>query len=199
MNNAFTYPQELKTEAIELFKSGLNAFGIEVHLNIHNATIGRWLRKAGYTPGRKGYDKICPVCNKSYYIFRHEVTERGMRPTCSVECLSKLRKSLLLNAKEKNGRWKGGIREYNKYKHVAERRKLEFQLSKEEFDEFCGKSCHYCGSEMIGIGIDRVDNTKGYITGNVVPCCKFCNLMKRTLTEKEFINHIKKIYDKNFK
>ena len=34
--------------------------------------------------------------------------------------------------------------------------------------------------------IDRIDNTKGYIPGNVRSCCKHCNLAKHTMSEEEF-------------
>ncbi len=56
--------------------------------------------------------------------------------------------------------------------------------------------CHYCGDVMIDqklTGIDRIDNSKGYITSNVVPCCKICNMMKRHLNQKTFINICKHI------
>jgi hypothetical protein len=26
-------------------------------------------------------------------------------------------------------------------------------------------------------GIDRVDNSIGYVTSNIVPCCQICNMM----------------------
>lgn len=39
-------------------------------------------------------------------------------------------------------------------------------------------------------GIDRVDPSKGYIPGNVVPCCKFCNYAKMNRTLKEFLEQI---------
>ncbi len=42
-------------------------------------------------------------------------------------------------------------------------------------------------------GIDRINNNKGYIIENCVPCCKRCNLMKSVLSEKEFYAHIEKI------
>lgn len=35
-------------------------------------------------------------------------------------------------------------------------------------------------------GIDRVDSDKGYVTGNVLPCCRICNCAKGTLTKTEF-------------
>jgi hypothetical protein len=40
---------------------------------------------------------------------------------------------------------------------------------------------------FIASGIDRVDNSKGYIPGNCVACCGTCNLAKRELTVDEFL------------
>lgn len=39
-------------------------------------------------------------------------------------------------------------------------------------------------------GIDRVDSAKGYVPGNVVPCCKFCNYAKMNRTLDEFLEQI---------
>jgi len=47
-------------------------------------------------------------------------------------------------------------------------------------------------------GIDRTDSSKGYVWGNVVSCCKYCNTAKNTMSEDEFINFIKRVYE-NFK
>ena len=47
-------------------------------------------------------------------------------------------------------------------------------------------------------GVDRIDSNKGYVKNNVVPCCKYCNTAKNTMTKQEFINWIKKVYDYNF-
>ncbi len=44
-------------------------------------------------------------------------------------------------------------------------------------------------------GIDRIDSSKGYIQGNVVTCCRTCNVAKMDMDYKEFINHITKIYN----
>lgn len=44
-------------------------------------------------------------------------------------------------------------------------------------------------------GIDRVDTTKGYIEGNVVPCCCTCNYAKHTMTVPEFKDWITRIYN----
>lgn len=51
----------------------------------------------------------------------------------------------------------------------------EFNLDKEWFIEnILKKRCIYCG-DTNRIGCDRIDNTIGHITDNVVPCCYRCN------------------------
>jgi hypothetical protein len=43
--------------------------------------------------------------------------------------------------------------------------------------------------------LDRIDNEKGYLPNNVQWVHKDINLMKRALTEKNFLDFIEKIYD----
>jgi hypothetical protein len=46
--------------------------------------------------------------------------------------------------------------------------------------------CHgRCGSGLLGI--DRVDNSRGYHTGNCVACCARCNFMKGSLELGQFL------------
>ncbi len=94
------------------------------------------------------------------------------------------------------------------YKHQANRRKLDFDLSYEDFKILTSGDCFYCGLEPKQIhapdtyrelkynGIDRVDNTKGYIKGNCVSCCKICNTAKSNMNQQQFLDWIKKVYDK---
>lgn len=84
------------------------------------------------------------------------------------------------------------------YKREAKKRGIEWLLSDEEFKDFWGKDCYYCGSKILGVGIDRVDNSKGYIIDNTVPCCCQCNIIKMDYTYEEFIDKIRNIY-KNLK
>ena len=68
------------------------------------------------------------------------------------------------------------------------------------FDKFCKivlNPCVYCGENKKRIGIDRIDNTKGYTIENSAPCCTTCNMMKKVMTVEEFIAHIRKIHDFN--
>ena len=65
----------------------------------------------------------------------------------------------------------------------VEKRDKECTLIKEQYFELIQKPCSYCNyfnEEEIN-GIDRVDNAKGYILENCIPCCKHCNRMKHIL------------------
>ena len=42
-------------------------------------------------------------------------------------------------------------------------------------------------------GVDRFDNTKGYIHGNCVPCCQTCNRSKMDSPFDEWFAHISQI------
>ena len=44
-------------------------------------------------------------------------------------------------------------------------------------------------------GLDRVDSSKGYTIDNVVPCCAICNTAKNKMTQKEFKEWIKTVYE----
>ena len=79
------------------------------------------------------------------------------------------------------------------YKKSARARELEFTLTQEQFEEFWGRPCDYCGREIEDVGLDRVDNKKGYVVGNVVPCCWRCNVMKAQLSREEFLAHCQRI------
>jgi len=94
------------------------------------------------------------------------------------------------------------------YKNGAKKRGLVFKLSNDEMYEIVTKDCYYCGQEPSQIiggvhrfyynGIDRVDNSKGYIKSNCKPACKTCNIMKRQLSKNDFLEHINKIFKKQY-
>jgi IS30 family transposase len=96
---------------------------------------------------------------------------------------------------------------FYKYKYSAQKRNYSFILSKIRFEELISQNCYYCNSEpsqieitngrhtLVYNGIDRIDSSKGYEEGNVVPCCKYCNQMKSDMDADMFIGQIKKIYN----
>lgn len=100
---------------------------------------------------------------------------------------------------------------FKDYKLGAKRRKLDFNLTLNEFYKLIIGNCFYCGSEPIlpkgGFenmirtieplkknGIDRVDSAKGYVSGNIVTCCANCNYAKHELSTEEFKSLVCKIY-----
>jgi len=80
-----------------------------------------------------------------------------------------------------------------RYVHSAKVRGLEFTLTPEQFMQFFDANCFYCGTLIEGIGLDRRDNSIGYVASNCIPCCKYCNYMKRDMSESEFIARCKAI------
>lgn len=96
-------------------------------------------------------------------------------------------------------RWKllnpGKVRMYRR-KHMAKyRRTLYGRFSaartsarssgtkwKLTFAAYCrlATKCTYCQGVLpeTGSGLDRKQNSAGYVAGNVVPCCTCCNLIK---------------------
>lgn len=97
---------------------------------------------------------------------------------------------------------------YASYKTKAEQKGRVFELTKEQFKILTESNCFYCGTEPKNIfkhkkyrnpyiynGVDRVDNSIGYTINNSVSCCAWCNFMKHSKTEDEFLQHIKKIYE----
>jgi hypothetical protein len=61
----------------------------------------------------------------------------------------------------------------------AKRRGLEFSIPLKEYSAILSKGCYYCAADIgrnKGVGLDRLDNSKGYVKDNVVSCCTACNL-----------------------
>jgi len=101
------------------------------------------------------------------------------------------------------------------------RRGWDFHLTLGELKRVSQLPCAYCGKgpsnvhrlkykvdgayrrgvdpsmEIRYSGMDRVDSTKGYIHGNVVPCCGECNAMKSRLPLDEFLALIERIRSHN--
>jgi hypothetical protein len=90
----------------------------------------------------------------------------------------------------------------NSYKIGASRRDLEWAISDDLFESLIFSNCHYCDLPPARVtrratqyrkdsicynGIDRVNNTLGYILGNVVTCCKDCNKAKDVMSAEQFV------------
>lgn len=97
------------------------------------------------------------------------------------------------------------------YQKNAEQRKIAFNLEKDFFKLLTKQNCKYCGIKpsttfkkpnfngyYIYNGVDRIDNSIGYIKENVVTCCETCNRAKLAMPLDDFLNWIKKVYNVNF-
>lgn len=91
------------------------------------------------------------------------------------------------------------------YKDSAKNRNLSFELSKEQFRKLTSSPCHYCGcgpsitkctngwGDYVFNGIDRLDNSKGYVVENCVACCRTCNRGKGAWSYDFWVSHIKRL------
>jgi hypothetical protein len=82
---------------------------------------------------------------------------------------------------------------YGHYRYSAKKYNRQFELTIEQFTFIISKPCSYCGEESLTRGIDRVDNSLGYIEHNSVSCCARCNRIKLTFSVKETNDHILKM------
>ncbi len=109
---------------------------------------------------------------------------------------------------------------YSDYRKHARKRGYDFDLSKPAFRDITLQECHYCGDPPARVfnhkiaakwntletahadayrytytynGVDREDNSLGYVQGNVVPCCWDCNTRKRAETKAAFLAWVHKI------
>jgi hypothetical protein len=67
-----------------------------------------------------------------------------------------------------------------------------FTLTQQDFEKLVIQPCYYCGfySKYKFVGIDRIDNNKGYLINNCVPACSMCNMMKSTNHPNAFLDKI---------
>lgn len=108
------------------------------------------------------------------------------------------------------------------YSHLMRRHK-KFNGTIMPIEDFIKKSkspCYYCGLEYSKVlydrrnetkadglfsdtvvkcnGIDRIDSNRGYTITNTVPCCKYCNTAKSTMSKEDFLSWVKRVYKFNF-
>ena len=86
---------------------------------------------------------------------------------------------------------------FSYFKADAKRRNLDFDVTLPQFRVIVSNPCYYCNGLLneAGCGIDRTDSFKGYVIGNVVPCCKRCNIAKGNMSEVEFKGAITRVYE----
>jgi hypothetical protein len=103
----------------------------------------------------------------------------------------------------------GAIRAvFRDYQNTANRKQQLFNLSLDQFKSLVLSKCYYCGTNPSNItkrqnhngqilrnGIDRLDNSVGYILSNCVPCCKECNYKKSSQGHEQFVTWINQVHN----
>jgi hypothetical protein len=74
--------------------------------------------------------------------------------------------------------------------HTKELDLKEWTITFEQFTDLLKNPCYYCNNSLrseTGSGLDRKDNSKGYLPDNVNPCCSECNRIRGdTMDAEEF-------------
>jgi hypothetical protein len=137
--------------------------------------------------------KICSTCKqeKDESEF-HKMGDRGLNS----QCKSCRRGSLVKN-------WISYM--ISKAKQRAKEKGYEYDIDKEYISELFEKQkrkCYWFGIEMIpsecindpqSPTIDRLDNKKGYVKGNVVISCFAANIGRNKTNEKRFKKFVKEL------
>lgn len=166
-----------------------------------------------YSSHKKIY-LICEECNDSYQIpaLRCKTHNKSICIKCRKIKSSKNKVnqpdpdlinlcSIKITTKNKNGKLK--TRYWLPYqvktlKALAKQRGKSWQLSNLEAAKLLLNNCNYCNRYFNQkMGIDRVDNSIGYLIENCVTCCWECNNAKRANSVQEFKQWIIRVYNKS--
>ena len=137
-------------------------------------------RECADTARIKKHTFVCSKCGKAktqneFYVDRNK--PRGFVSRCK-QCYSETASTI---TRKKPYQREASLRS------GAVRRGIPYELTTEQFMLFWNHPCHYCGQAIDTIGLDRVDNNKGYLVDNIVPCCTICNRMKSHMGVRDFI------------
>lgn len=160
-------------------------------------TVTKHNRQVRRPNGRTYREWLCKCrCRNKIWIAARYLGTTRVRKSCG--CLKQ----------PQLGKRKPGYAVYNavfhNYRWNALKRNRPFTLTLPQFIKLVKMSCWYCGCkpnqvkstsyETVRVhGVDRFVNDKGYVPGNVVPCCWECNRLKGDRDGCMFLSRILKI------
>lgn len=168
----------------------------------HNELIGKTFNRLTvlslHEKGRNAKYVVKCQCGTTKIVYKKAITS-GDTKSCG--CLKR----------ETNIERGSGETSFNKvfwtYQNNARKRKLSFNLTKEQVKNLTQMNCFYCDispnqissttkdqPDYLYNGIDRKDNSIGYELNNCVPCCSICNSAKSNLQLEEFKQWVNRVY-----
>ena len=88
----------------------------------------------------------------------------------------------------------GTYQRFRFYEWRSKKTGRPFTITMEYFEKLIlGGKCYYCGDTDKRLGLDRIDSSKGYVEGNVLGSCRYCNVAKNDQTQDAFIEMCAKI------
>jgi hypothetical protein len=116
--------------------------------------------------------RVCIDCKTAKSIdqfYKHNKNKNTRRRYC-LDCE---RNRNYLRSRTTKERWMSSQRRTKKSGKA-------WEIGLDDFQQLISSPCHYCGGPLdeTGCGLDRKDNSLGYIGSNIVPCCGICNIVK---------------------
>lgn len=180
-------------------------------VEIKGKRFGRWLvqrrGKRATTENEVFWRCVCD-CGEI-----REVADRSLLRGRSKSC-GCLHKEIVTKIARKGPGVSGFNSLFTAYRSRAEKRKIAFTFSREEFHLQTSLPCHYCeappaqrqvgsrsgmtksgleNSVYIFNGLDRIDSFGGYTPENCVPCCGRCNEIKMASTTADLFAHLERM------
>jgi len=128
--------------------------------------------------------KPCSKCKlvKNVEEFSKDKSQKnGLNRTCK-KCQQSLRKAHQVTSKGIKQRQTYSRTLNTRYRNAIRFAKYPWMLTQLEWESLIvDQLCHYCYAPLSnsqGSSLDRIDNSKGYQIGNVVPCCTPCNMTR---------------------
>lgn len=139
---------------------------------------------------RRIAEGLCRFCERKRWLGKATCRRHTLRSRAAA--LRYYKKNRMRLAKDRRrikriGDWKRRkIRTTLRYrfknaKFQARQRGISWTIPEKLYGELIVKPCEYCelpNNVEVSIGLDRLDNSRGYTPKNVVSCCRECNLVR---------------------
>lgn len=140
-------------------------------------------------------EKECGHCGAAFVPTHNAQVTKYCSKTCAKAVRSERQKRKVAEMSAEGKMWGRPVVEHYFLlrRRYAEERGIEWGLSLGQYTGMWGKPCHYCGGEVLRGSIDRLELDRGFVEGNCVPSCLVCNMMKRTMSAKEYLDHCARV------